>query len=54
VRIATILALVALAPGSIAIFAWFLLDLRKIFARDPVREDRGGSDGSGPDGNAGV
>jgi hypothetical protein len=33
-EIATWLSVLVLGPGSIAIFVWFLSDLRRIFRRD--------------------
>ena len=34
IEIVTWASVVILGPGSIAIFMWFLCDLRKIFRRD--------------------
>jgi hypothetical protein len=33
-ELATWLSVLVLGPGSIAIFAWFLLDVKRIFHRD--------------------
>ena len=34
-QIATWLAVIVLGPGAMAIFVWFLLDLKRIFDRNP-------------------
>jgi hypothetical protein len=34
-KLATWLTVLALGPGSIAIFVWFLADVKRIFRRDP-------------------
>jgi hypothetical protein len=34
IEIATWLAVIALGPGSVAIFVWFLLDLKRILPRE--------------------
>ncbi|HMO85412.1 MAG TPA: hypothetical protein PKC18_10885 [Lacipirellulaceae bacterium] len=33
-QIATWLSVIALGPGAIAVFVWFLFDLRRILRRD--------------------
>ena len=36
-ELATWLSVIVLGPGSIAIFVWFLLDVKRIFRRDDDR-----------------
>jgi hypothetical protein len=33
-ELATWLSVIVLGPGSVAIFVWFLLDVRRIFRKD--------------------
>lgn len=42
-ELATWLSILVLGPGSIAIFVWFLLDVKRIF-HDDVRPKDGPSD----------
>lgn len=38
-ELATWLSVIVLGPGSVAIFVWFLWDVKRIFRRDGVKGD---------------
>lgn len=43
-QLATWLTILILGPGSIAIFVWFLCDVRRIFHREQEPPSRGGDE----------